>query len=260
MDSLIASAISTTAAEILTLPICTLKTVYINNQNINPNQSLKSVIKDIYNQRGIRAFYAASLPAISNQVISSSTKYFGYRYFGNLLGNNTYLDKTRNSIFAGVLSSIITHPLDVIRIYIQMNDSLKNQIKQNGYKILYRGYDKTFTKVLIGSCTFFPLFDLYRELIPNILFKIYQDDKYNSETNISLLLSSLFSGITSTILMHPIDYLKTRNIYNLPLFAGFNPLLYYRGLSLNLLRIVPHFMIMMTLTEKIRSYISYKKE
>jgi len=49
--------------------------------------------------------------------------------------------------------------------------------------------------------------------------------------------------------MHPVDYLKTRHMAGLNLYSGWNPLIYYRGLSINLMRIVPHFMITMGVIE-----------
>ena len=70
--------------------------------------------------------------------------------------------------------------------------------------------------------------------------------------------ASFMSAIISTTIMHPIDYLKTRHIYGLPLYSGFNPFNYYKGLALNLARIVPHFVITMTtidtLTNAVKNY------
>lgn len=208
------SVIATGVAEFLTLPICTCKTVY---QNSNHN-SIKYTVNDIYSRLGIKGFYQASLPAISSQIFSTSSKYVLYRKLesSKVLSDNKFI----NGAISGVVSSLFTHPLDFIRVHWQMNADF--QVKH--FDALYRGYSKTFSKVIVGSSLFFPLTDLAKTKTDNII------------------LASLLSGIVSTIVIQPIDYLKTRHIYGLSLYSE-SP---YKGLSLNLLRVVPHFMIVMT--------------
>lgn len=65
-----------------------------------------------------------------------------------------------------------------------------------------------------------------------------------------LILANILIAIISTIIITPVDYLKTFVIANnnkgsIDAFRG-NP---FKGLSLNLLRIVPHFTIMMTICD-----------
>ena len=62
------------------------------------------------------------------------------------------------------------------------------------------------------------------------------------------------AALTSTIIIQPLDYLKTRHIYGQSLYeGGFKNLSsYYKGLSLNLMRIVPHFMITMLMIEYLK--------
>jgi len=55
--------------------------------------------------------------------------------------------------------------------------------------------------------------------------------------------------------MHPVDYLKTRHMAGLKLYDGWDPRVYYRGLSINLLRIVPHFVVTMVVIEKLKEKI-----
>lgn len=216
------SSTATTIAEFSTLPICTIKTNFQNIQDMSLKPSIVSVTKDIYKRGGIRPFYAASYPAIGGQIFSTTSKYTLYRYFST---NPEYPIKNRflNGLTAGILSSIITHPLDVIKVHLQMSK------KFNGF--LYQGYSKTFTKIAISSSIFFPLYDTIKDQIHNPFF------------------SAGCSSIVACIFMHPVDYLKTRHMAGLNLYSGWNPLIYYRGLSINLMRIVPHFMITMGVIE-----------
>jgi hypothetical protein len=230
--NLYASCVATATAELATLPICTIKTNY---QNTNSN-SISATIKDIYNKNGFKGFYKASFPAIGSQMISTSSKYVFYRYLEDLKLENS--NKFFNGVIAGLTSTIITHPLDSVRIHQQMQKSFTNKLKREGLKLFYRGYSKTFSKILVSSALFFPLYDYY--------LSYFKNNYRNSDTK-NYLWAGFSSSVTATCIMHPIDYLKTRHIYGQSLYNGFNPINYYRGLTLNLLRIVPHFMITMTL-------------
>jgi len=229
--NLFSAASAVTIAEIATLPICTTKTNHINTKST----SIVNTVKNVYASGGIRAFYRASIPATITQIFSSTSKFVLYKYF-NTKSQYTVL----NSVAAGVITSMVTHPLDGLKIYMQMNNSFLNDLRDIGPKLLYRGYSKSFSKTVIGSALFFPLND------------------YLKVKTKSPFYGSMISAVVSTLVMHPLDYLKTRHIAGLSLYEGFNPLIYYKGLSLNLARIVPHFVIMMTLIDKF-STIAKKK-
>lgn len=226
--NIISSSTATGIAELATLPICTIKTNFQNIQDMRYKPSIINVTKDIYKRGGIKAFYAASYPAIIGQIFSTTSKYTLYRYL-NTNPDYPIKNKFLNGFTAGVISSIFTHPMDVIKVHLQMNKKLDS--------FLYRGYSKTFTKIAISSTIFFPLYDTVNAKIDNPF------------------LASLVSSVTATICMHPVDYLKTRHMAGLKLYEGWNPLTYYRGLSINLLRIVPHFMITMQVIELVQRIV-----
>jgi hypothetical protein len=225
-NNIIFSSVATAVAEFTTLPVCTIKTNYQNTNSI----SIISTTKDVYNRSGIRGFYAASFPAIAGQIFSTASKYTIYRYLDT---QNDYPIKNKflNGMTAGIISSLVTHPLDVIKIHVQMSTPFNNEIKKYGFGIFYRGYSKTFVKIAISSSLFFPLYDYFKEKIINPVFS-----------------AALSAGLT-TVCMHPVDYLKTRHMAGLKLYNGINPLNYYKGLTLNLMRIVPHFIITMNMIE-----------
>ena len=81
IDRVVNSAIATGVAEIVTLPICTLKTVYQNTSSVSFVESAKK----IYITSGIKGFYKASVPAIMSQMFSTSSKYAFYRKFCTLM-------------------------------------------------------------------------------------------------------------------------------------------------------------------------------
>ena len=124
------SSTATILAEIATLPICTTKINFQNGTHIN----IRSTILSIYNTRGIKGFYKASLPSVSGQVLSIVSKYTLYRKL-NEINNSHWSMKYLNGILCGLAVSLITHPLDVIKVNMQMNT--KELIKKFSFKFFY---------------------------------------------------------------------------------------------------------------------------
>src|SRR5260370_1109239 len=134
-----------------------------------------------------------------------------------------------------VLAEILTMPIYTIKTNFQTNFENKS-IRHTALKLyhsrgLYCFYSASFMVILSQV--------------------VSMSIKYNLG---NVLLASMCTSISTTIITHPIDYLKVRHIANQKLFQGFNPIPYYRGLAINLLRVIPNFMIMMCVTEWIKAY------
>jgi len=230
LNNLINSSIATIFAELITIPICTVKTQYQNSDST----SIINIIKKIYKENGIKIFFKSSGFSIFFQVVSTSSKFVIYRYLNTLnfnYVNSNFGNKIIDGAISGILSSILTHPIEFAKINTQMKQSVTDKIKNQGIKIIYKGYSKTIIKATIGSSLFFPFYDFFNTTINNPFY------------------ASFCSATLSTLILHPIDYIKTRNIFGLKWFNGFNPFVYYKGLSLSLARVVPHFMITMIVVD-----------
>lgn len=225
--NLLSSGLATLCAELITLPICTVK----SNYQVNEKKGIISTVKEVYKRKGVRSFFSASFPAMGGQIISTSLKYAIYEQLKK--ENNIQIGTVGNGLISGIASSVVTHPLDVVRVTWQLNKRMSDEVKQEGLKIVYRGYSKSLMKVSVGSMLFFPIYDSIKSKLDHPL------------------LASFSSSIVSTTIMQPLDYMKTRHM------AGKSPWSsslkgYFKGFSLNLLRIVPHFTITMTATEFIK--------
>ncbi len=257
MKNFIASSVASSVAEIKTLPICSIKT----NYQANLNQTIPFTIKNIYANHGIRGFYSATYPAITAQIISSASKYTVYNYLQHKRGSaeNDLIGNMLNGACAGSIVSLTTHPFDLAKVLNQQNLLFKTEYEKFGLKLLYRGYSKTLTKSIILTSSLFPL---------NSYFKSKYDNIY---------LSSGLASFFVTFLVHPWDLLKVRHMSNLPLYIiipettteGKQPTksahlinqikqninYYYRGMAINLFRVIPHFMLTMCIAEKIKERI-----
>lgn len=276
LHHLVASSLAVCIAEVSTLPICTLKTKHQTQSLLSPNKILNykniydisTTLGSILSANGIRGLYQARYPAVLSQVISTSSKYTLYRVFQSKSNDKTFITNVGLSISSGLIVSLVTHPIDVCRVIIQNNANSTEQKsmrialigrrKQSLYRFFYRGYSKTIAKQIIGSTLFFPIYDWCRGVLgdkdrdtgdKDTSKSCCQRVKSNTQMKAALLSSTI-----STILIHPIDYLRTRSLAGVTnkemTFRGM-----YRGLSLNLSRIVPHFTIMMSLTEYIKKYL-----
>lgn len=223
----------TFVAEIATLPICTIKTNYQNTES----KSIANTAQTMYRKFGLKVFYQASFPAVGAQILSTTSKYTLYKYLNNK-SENKWSNKFINGITSGVITSLATHPLDVVRTHMQMNTKIVPEIKKIGPTIFYRGYSKTFSKIAVASALYFPLYDIFQSYTGNVV------------------VASFFTGVVACTITHPLDYMKTRQMNGLNIWRGVNPFNYYKGLSLNLARIVPHFMITMSVIEMCSNYLS----
>ena len=225
IQRLYSSAVATVIAELATMPICTIKTNY-QIQHPSATKPIRTVVKSLYQTHGIGGFYASSLPAVASQVLSTTSKYTFYRWL-DTHPTNPIQNKFANGLMAGVASSLMTHPFDFFKLHIQADIPSVPLLREHGVRVLYRGYTKTLWKVCFSSTFFFPLYDYFYA-------------KTGKPT-----VSASMSAFLTTLLFHPVDYLKTRHVIGMPLFMGYNLLSYYKGVSLNLARIVPHFTLTM---------------
>lgn len=221
MDSFINGAIGTALAELITSPICLIRTRQINGAEKN----IGKIIINLYSDSGIKGFYSATLPAVLSQILSTSLK-FGI--YSNLKAENMK-ERILNGIFTGMIVSTITTPIEVIKVNIQTGNILGKNLS-----FFYQGYKKSLTKSIIGGALYFPLNDFFGDMTG------------------SKVLGAVLSSVTAVTITQPVDYLKTRQMVgNSIIYNNFKKM--YTGYGLNLFRIVPHFTIVMVTTDFLKS-------
>lgn len=223
---LISSASASIIADTCTMPISTLKT---NVQNAKHYTPMAVILKNIYRIYGIRGFYNASGWTMGSQIVSITMGYTLYRSLQSYIPNTALA-----GLAAGLLSSIVVHPLDVIKIHSQMHTPILHEIHKHGTRMLYRGYTKSLSKSAVGSLCYFPLYDFFNTKLSNAF------------------QAAIITAVLSTTILQPFDYMKTRHVYNQPYHARS----LFTGLSLNLMRVVPHFTITMITIDYINRKIA----
>jgi hypothetical protein len=155
-SNLVPSIIGTLSAEIITLPICTIKTVHQNNPT---HKSIKSTINHIIQNTGYKGFIQASPHAILSQLISTSTKYTFYHKIKEYrqTESNDILSNSFNGLAGGILGSFFSHPIDVWKNYSQRNEYFN--WKSFNPKLYYQGYTASVYKNAVLYSCLFPLYD-----------------------------------------------------------------------------------------------------
>lgn len=228
MEHLIASGIGSVCAEIMTLPICTVKTIY-QTQTISKLTPLQ-IITNLHKTKGFKGFFQASTPAITSQVISTSSKYYLYHTIKEYrqTPDSDIISNSINGGLGGLGGSLLSHPFDVWKNHSQRGQQLLNL----QMKTLYSGYSGTIAKNILLYSMLFPVYDFYKLHITNPL------------------IASTLTSITCSLITQPLDYYKTVLMSGNTFTGWNNP---YKGYSLMLSRTIPHFMISMTITDYIKS-------
>lgn len=230
MEHLISSIIGSGCAEVLTLPICTVKTIY--QTNVLPNQTISQIISHIYSTHGLKGFFQASVPAISSQILSTSSKYYLYHKIKShrQTDSNDLLSNSFNGALGGVGGSVLSHPFDVWKNYLQRDQ----RMPKLNLKILYSGYSGSFIKNIVLYSVLFPVYDFYKLHIN------------------SSVLAAVCTTLTCSILTQPVDYYKTVLMSGNKFTAWSNP---YKGFGLMLSRSIPHFIISMGITDYMKKLL-----
>lgn len=230
-NKIISISSATFIAEIITLPICTIKTIYQNNNHLNTIQT----IQKIYSENRLKGFFNASKPAIISQIISTTSKYIFYIKIKDIRNtkNDDLMNNSFNGALGGILGSLITHPFDVWKNYNQRNLNYWIYLKNNSNvdvktfitKKLYPGYLANISKNILLYSILFPLNDFYK-------------NKFNS-----IYISAPLTTLSVCLIIQPIDYYKTVKM------AHNNTSNFFRGLHLMIARSIPHFLITMVLCD-----------
>lgn len=243
--NIIASSIGAVTAELLTIPICTLRTNY--QTKIDHSLSTWGYIKNIYARDGIKSFYNATWASSCSQVASLAIKYTAYENIkrirnNGLVSENVFLDNCVNSVASSWIASVFHHPFDVAKVHIQRGDKIKDQINKNGiFSTFKAGYSKTLIRNSLTSIIF-PLHDMYKDLLKSCQV----EDKYKT------ILAPILTSTTSTIVLYPVDYIRNRQMSGLSWRHGFNILCYYRGMNIALFRNVLHFTTFCAMAECVK--------
>jgi hypothetical protein len=271
--NLLYSTSSAAIAELCTLPIDTVK-VYIQANNLPGSDRIKplTAVHTIYKNHGLNGFYRSWIPSTLRQ-----TAYTGIRIglYDNWLHNNntnTNTNTDKSNImkpimggFTGLVSSLIASPFDFLKTKLQhqpqdVSKLVRTTYNDHGVRGFFNGWVQTSQRSVLISSLQLPIFFSLQESFDHKISKFKSKHNVDISDNTSMFMrttsASIITSIIVTGVVYPIDLAKslimTSNSSNIPSkthhilarLAQTNGIVsFYRGISVSIMRSIPHFFI-----------------
>ncbi|GFR57836.1 kidney mitochondrial carrier protein 1 [Elysia marginata] len=211
------------AAECSTFPIDTTKTrLQVQGQVLDARlrdlkyRGMVHAFVRIFREEGAHALYSGLAPALLRQATYGTIKIGAYHTLKRALvsdpANETLAINVFCGVVAGITSSSIANPTDVLKVRMQAKSSkpgcdnmLCSFVKiyqQEGIGGLWRGVGPTAQRAAIVAGVELPAYDIAKK---HIILSGYLGD--TKETH---FLASFFAGFIGALTSNPIDVCKTR--------------------------------------------------
>ncbi|XP_067143288.1 kidney mitochondrial carrier protein 1 [Centruroides vittatus] len=215
--------IASVTAEFSTFPIDTTKTrLQVQGQRSDARyaelkyRGMFHALIRITKEEGLQALYSGIRPALLRQATYGTIKIGIYYSLKHTLVRDpheeTLLKNVICGIMAGVISSSIANPTDVLKIRMQAQNKNFNKkgmincflemYKNEGIKGLWRGVGPTAQRAAVVAGVELPVYDITKKNL--IRADIIGDNMLNH------FFSSFVAGLTGAIASTPIDVVRTR--------------------------------------------------
>lgn len=192
-------------------------------QTDKSNSGIPTIIRNIYNTRGMLGFYAGFTPPLAAQAVYKAVVFSSNGLSRRIIlsrkpdGNKT-LSTLEHSIcgaIAGMVNSSVVCPVELIRnrlivasqnrtnIYKGPVDCLKQVWTSEGIPGLYRGWTATMLRDAPGLAAWFTAFETARKTIPKVT-------GLNENDDLTILASGSCGGVTFWTVALPMDAIKSR--------------------------------------------------
>ncbi|KAK4253257.1 hypothetical protein QN277_010583 [Acacia crassicarpa] len=210
-----AGAISGAAAKTVTAPLDRIK-ILMQTHGVRAGQesAKKAVgfieaITVIAKEEGIKGYWKGNLPQVIRIIPYSAIQLFAYETYKKIFrgkkGELSVFGRLAAGAFAGMTSTFITYPLDVLRLrlavepgYRTMTEFALGMLRDEGFASFYYGLGPSLIGIAPYIAVNFCVFDLLKKSLP---------EKYQKRTETSLL-TAVLSASLATITCHPLDTVR----------------------------------------------------
>lgn len=215
--------VASVIAESGTFPLDLTKTrLQVQGQKFEANfkelkyRGMLHAMRVIATEEGVGALYSGIRPALLRQASYGTLKIGFYHMFKRTIvenpENETLWINVICGVSAGIISSAICNPTDVLKVRMQahgagfsrhgMFHSFSIIFQEEGPKGLWRGVVPTTQRAAIVAGVELPVYDLTKKII--IQRKLMGDNIYTH------LVASFMAGLTGAIASNPVDVIRTR--------------------------------------------------
>ncbi|XP_028764352.1 probable envelope ADP,ATP carrier protein, chloroplastic isoform X1 [Neltuma alba] len=210
-----AGAIAGAAAKTITAPLDRIK-ILMQTHGVRVGQeSAKKAIGFIEattliaKEEGIKGYWKGNLPQVIRIIPYSAVQLFAYETYKKIFrgknGELSVFGRLAAGAFAGMTSTFITYPLDVLRLrlavepgYRTMTEVALGMLRDEGFASFYYGLGPSLIGIAPYIAVNFCVFDLLKKSLP---------EKYQKRTETSLL-TAVLSASLATITCYPLDTVR----------------------------------------------------
>ncbi|KAI5663499.1 hypothetical protein M9H77_22822 [Catharanthus roseus] len=269
-----AGAVAGAAAKTVTAPLDRIKLLMQTHGIRAGQESMKKgigfieAITLIGKEEGIKGYWKGNLPQVIRIIPYSAVQLFAYEAYKKLFrgkdGELSVIGRLAAGACAGMTSTFVTYPLDVLRLRLAVEPGYKtmtqvalNMLKEEGVASFYSGLGPSLIGIAPYIAVNFCVFDLVKKSLP---------EKYQKRTE-SSLITGLVSATVATLLCYPLDTVRRQmqmrgSPYNtvLDAFPGIierdGLVGLYRGFVPNALKTLPNSSIRLTTFDTVKRLIA----
>ncbi|XP_019464776.1 PREDICTED: probable envelope ADP,ATP carrier protein, chloroplastic isoform X3 [Lupinus angustifolius] len=211
----LAGAIAGAAAKTVTAPLDRIKLlmqtygVRVGQESAKKTISLVEAITVIGKEEGIKGYWKGNLPQVIRVIPYSAVQLFAYEIYKKIFrgknGELSVVGRLAAGAFAGMTSTFITYPLDVLRLRLavepgcrSMSEVALSMLKEEGFASFYYGLGPSLIGIAPYIAVNFCVFDLLKKSLP---------EKYQKRTETSLL-TAVLSASLATLTCYPLDTVR----------------------------------------------------
>ncbi|KAM1949446.1 hypothetical protein ACFX15_009500 [Malus domestica] len=210
-----AGAVAGAAAKSVTAPLDRIKIlmqthgVRVGQQSAKKAISFLEAITMIGKEEGIKGYWKGNLPQVIRIIPYSAVQLFAYEAYKKLFrgkdGELSLLGRLAAGACAGMTSTFVTYPLDVLRLrlavepgYRTMSEIALNMLKEEGVASFYYGLGPSLIGIAPYIAVNFCIFDLVKKSLP-------EDFQKKAEAS---LLTGLVAASLATLTCYPLDTVR----------------------------------------------------
>jgi len=191
--------------------------LHLQVRGVNPGVSTSTIFKDTIKRDGIGGLFKGNGMNVMRIVPAHATRFFTFILLDRRFNKeNSSLKTLACASTAGIVSTTLTYPLDLIRSrmtsapagekrYTSILDAFKNIYKREGFLGLYRGMSTS----LFGA-------SIYIGIDMTVFKKIKKQRHLNTESHFSNVLNGIglgiVSGTTALTCSYPTDVIRRRKM------------------------------------------------
>ncbi|PON51164.1 Mitochondrial carrier protein [Parasponia andersonii] len=273
-----AGAIAGAAAKTVTAPLDRIKLlmqthgVRVGQESPKKAIGFIEAITMIGKEEGLKGYWKGNLPQVIRIIPYSAVQLFAYETYKKLFrgkdGELSVIGRLAAGACAGMTSTFITYPLDVLRLrlavepgYRTMSEIALNMLREEGVAAFYYGLGPSLIGIAPYIAVNFCVFDLVKKSMP---------ENFQKKAEASLV-TALVSASLATLTCYPLDTVRRQMqmrgtpyktvldaIPGIVALDGFMGL--YRGFLPNALKNLPNSSIKLTTYDFVKRLIAMSEE